>query len=88
MTTTSKPVQRCTELPYSVLYPGRRRKARAIVVRIEKGDILRFREKGRRQWFDLPIETAASIAVQASAGYSICMEQETTAKKGGTRRRR
>jgi hypothetical protein len=88
MTTTNKPVQRCTELSYSVLFPGRMRKSRAIVVRIEKGDLLRFREKGRRQWYDMPIERAASIAVQASAGFRVCMMPGPREKKGGAKRRR
>jgi len=68
ITTTNKPVQRCTELPYSVIFPSRADKSRAIVVRIEKGDLLGFREKGRRRYYDIPIDTAFSIAVQASAG--------------------
>jgi hypothetical protein len=88
MTTTSKPVQRCTEQPYSVLFPGRACKSRAIVVRIEKGDLLRFREKGRRHWYDMPIEMAASIAVQASAGFRVCMMPGLREKTGGAKRRR
>ena len=79
---TSKPVQRCTELPYSVLLPGSRSKSRAVVVRIDKGDILRFREKGRRQWYDMTIDTAFSIAVKASAGFRVCMVPGPKRKKG------
>lgn len=73
MTTTNKPVQRCTMQRYSVLFPGRSEKAREIVVRIDRDDIIRFREKGRRQWYDMPIDIAFGIAVKACAGFRVCM---------------
>jgi hypothetical protein len=73
MTTTNKPVQRVTERPYMVLFPTSRKKARPIVVRVDKGDLLRFREKGRRQWYDLTIDDAFGIAVKATAGFRVCM---------------
>lgn len=72
MTATDKPVQRVTVKEFMVLFPNNRKKARRIVVRIDSGDILRFRESGRRQWYDLPIEDAMSIAVKSQAGFLVC----------------
>ena len=69
MTPTSKEVQRVTVKAYRVLYT----KSRPIVVRLAQGDLLRFREKGRRLRFDLPIDVAFGIAVKAAAGYRICI---------------
>ena len=63
MTATNKAVQRVTTREYSVLY----RKARPIVVRIAPGDVLEFREKGRRGRWLLAIETAFRHAVQLQA---------------------
>jgi hypothetical protein len=82
MTSTNKPVQRVTERPYMVLFPNCRRKARQVVVRIDKGDILRFREKGRRQLYDLTIDQAFSIAVKATAGFHVCMVPGPSMRKG------
>lgn len=72
MTATDKSVQRVSRESYMVLFPNCRRKARAIVVAIGPGDILRFREKGRRTWYDLPIEISFGIAVKCAAGFSLC----------------
>jgi hypothetical protein len=73
MTPTSKPVQRVTERKFNVLFPGSSKKARQIVVRIDKGDLLRFREKKRRQWYDMTIDQAFSLAVKCAAGFRICL---------------
>ncbi len=59
MTTTDKPVSRVTRDAYRVLYVSPRR----IVVRIGPGDVLSFRERGRRHWFSLPIAAAFRVAV-------------------------
>ena len=83
MTTTNSPVTRVTASPYMVLFPTSRKKARPIVVRIDRGDILRFREKGRRQLYDMPIDQAFSIAVKATAGFRVCMVPGPRMKKGG-----
>lgn len=72
MTSTDKPVQRVTRGEFMVLFPNNRKKARRVVVRIDSGDILRFRESGRRQFYDLPIEDAFSIAVKCQAGFRVC----------------
>ncbi|MDP3072614.1 MAG: hypothetical protein Q8N18_20135 [Opitutaceae bacterium] len=72
MTTTDKAVQRVTRAPYMVLFPNSRAKARAIVVAIGPGDLLRFREKGRRTWFDLPLEAAFGMAVKCAAEFRLC----------------
>ncbi len=73
MTATDKPVQRVSVRSYDVLFPRNAKKARRIVVRIDTGDILRFREAGRRQWYDLPIDQAMRLAVKGSAGFVLCM---------------
>ena len=73
MTATDKPVQRVTRDTYMVLFPNCRRKARHVVVRIAAGDLLRFREKGRRAWYDLPIAEAFGLAVKCAAGFRICL---------------
>lgn len=69
MTSTHSSVTRVTVSPAAVLY----RSARPIVVQIAPGDILRFREKGRRQWFDLPIDEAFRIAVKCASGFRLHM---------------
>ncbi len=48
MTTFDKPVQRVTRGAFNVLYTGAS-EARQIVVRLAPGDVLEFRELGRRQ---------------------------------------
>jgi len=63
MTTIAKPVSRRTARPYSVLYA----KARPIVVTILPGDVLQFREAGRRAHWHLAIETAFRYAVRLKA---------------------
>ena len=72
MTATDKAVRRVTRASYMVLFPNSRAKARAIVVAIGPSDILRFREKGRRTWFDLPVEAAFGVAVKCAAGFRLC----------------
>ena len=49
MTTTDRKVTRRTRYEYSVLYP----KARPIVVSILPGDVIEFREHGRRSFENL-----------------------------------
>ena len=73
MTSTDRPVQRITRGAFMVLFTTCRKKARQIVVRIDQADILRFREKGRRSWYDLPIDQAFSVAVKCAAGFRICL---------------
>lgn len=68
MTPTSKAVQRVTEISYPIL----RRKPRPIVIRIE-GELLRFREKRGRVWFDLPIDEAMAIAIKCASGFRLHM---------------
>lgn len=63
MTKLNNPVRRETKNTYSVLYV----KARPIVVGIEPGDILTFREKGRRAVFTVPVDTIFRMAVRAHA---------------------
>lgn len=81
MTGTDKPVQRVTRGTYMVLFPTCRKKARRIVVRIEAGDILRFRELGRRKRYDLPINEAFGLAVKCSAGFRICVVPGPTLRR-------
>ena len=41
-------------------------------VRIALGDLLQFRERGRRQWYDLAIDDAFGVAVRCGAGFRHC----------------
>ena len=61
MTRLKKPVSRCTEREYAVLY----RKARPVVVTLlPPDDMIEFRELGRRSRWLLPIDAAFRYAVQ------------------------
>lgn len=84
MTATDKPVQRVTRDAYMVLFPNCRKKARPVVTAIGPGDILRFRERGRRQWFDLPIEAGFGVAVKCAAGFHLCFVPGPKLKKRRT----
>jgi len=86
MTTTDKPVQRRTVKAYDVLFPHQEKKRRPIVCRIDLGDIIRFREAGRRQWYDLTIPAAFRMAVKGSAGFLLCMVPGPTRRKKKTRK--
>ena len=60
MTNLDKPVSRRTRSAYAVLYS----KPRHIVVTLCPGDVIAFRELGRRGIWRLPIERAFRLAVQ------------------------
>lgn len=62
MTTLSRPLFRVTRAAYPVLH---HRKLRQIVVGLEPGDVLTFREKGRRSRWSLTIDDAFRIAIRA-----------------------
>ena len=64
MTSLTKAVRRVTRHPYTVLYTG---EARLIVVSLEPGDVITFREAGRRQTWSLPIDRMFRQAVRESA---------------------
>lgn len=63
MTELTKPVRRKTRRAYVVLYAGA---PRPIVVSLEPGDIVSFREAGRRQVWTLPVDQMFRQAVRAS----------------------
>jgi hypothetical protein len=63
MTPLTKPVRRITRHPYTVLYTS---EARPIVVSLEPGDVITFREAGRRQMWSLPIDRMFRQAVRES----------------------
>jgi len=64
MTTLEKPVSRKTVHTYRVLY----QKPRPVVVTLCPGEErLEFRELGRRERFQLPIDTAFKYAVRLKA---------------------
>lgn len=87
MTATNKPVRRVTLQEYMVLFPNNRKRARRIVVQLGLGDVLQFREAGRRQWYALPIDAAFRLAVKCSAGFLVCAVPGPTLRKrkGGRR---
>ena len=86
MTTTDKPVQRVTRGKFNVLFASSM-KARAIVTRIGLGDVLYFREQGRREWFPLNIETAFKRAV-ANKAFRDAIENAELKKAGLKPRKR
>lgn len=63
MTTLTRIVRRKTRYSYSVLYVGA---ARPIVVSLEPGDVIAFREAGRRHRWTLAIDRAFRQAVRES----------------------
>ncbi len=64
MTSLTKVVRRKTRFSYTVLYTG---EARSIVVSLEPGDVITFREAGRRQTWSLPIDRMFRQAVREAA---------------------
>lgn len=67
MISIKKPTHRVTRQEYSVLYT----KPRRIVVTIQPGDVLSFREHGRRARFLLAIDTAFRYAVRLHAATEV-----------------
>jgi hypothetical protein len=76
MTTLRKPVRRLTAAAYAVLH---HRRLRQIVVSLEPGDVLVFREKGRRTRYSLPVDGAFRYAVRCS------VEAGRRMRKGGSK---
>ncbi len=64
MTPLSKPVRRKTRHSYAVLDGGQ---ARAIIVSLEPGDVITFREAGRRHVWTSPIDRVFRQAVREAA---------------------
>lgn len=58
-----KKISRRTNGAYAVLY----QKARPVVVTLRPGDVLEFRELGRRQRWHLAVDTAFRYAVRCQA---------------------
>jgi len=63
MTAFNKSVFRRTRGEYSTLY----RKPRPIVVGLIPGDLIEFREHGRRECWHLPVDVAFRLAIERSA---------------------
>ena len=64
MTSLTKAVRGVTRRMYTVLYAG---EARQIVVSLEPGDVVTFREAGRRQTWSLPIDRMFRQAMREAA---------------------
>jgi len=77
MTDLHKPVTRRTRGAYRVLYS----QPRAIVVTLAPGDLLVFRESGRRQTWVLPIDMTFKQAVRVKA-LADAAEKRQRRKKG------
>jgi hypothetical protein len=79
-------VKRRTKWSYSVLY----RTARPIVVAILPGDVLEFREHGRRKRWTLAVDTAFRHAVELASRAALADAREKKAAqkkaKGGRRK--
>ena len=67
MTSLTKAVHRKTRFPYAVLYAG---KTRHIIVSLMPGDVITFREAGRRQVWSVPIDQVFRQAVRETARVS------------------
>jgi hypothetical protein len=63
MTRLEKPISRATRGEYSVLYTKRR----AVVVTLLPGDVIEFRELGRRCRWLIAVDTAFRYAVRCQA---------------------
>ncbi|HZP23315.1 MAG TPA: hypothetical protein VFB04_07710 [Terriglobales bacterium] len=81
MTALERRIYRVTRGAYPVLY---RRQLRQIVVGLETGDVLTFREKGRRHRWSLPIDGAFRYAVRIKADAD---RREKQARRKEARRR-
>lgn len=75
MTELTKPVHRKSGRSYAVLYA----KARPIVVTMLPGDVLEFREHGRRARFHLAFDTAFKYAVRLYA-FALVAEKQRARK--------
>jgi hypothetical protein len=64
MTSLTKTVRRKTRFPYAVLYAGN---SRPTIVSLEPGDVITFREAGRRQVWSGPIDQVFRQAVRETA---------------------
>lgn len=76
-----KPVKRRTVAVYRVLY----NQPRPIVVTLAPGDVLQFREAGRRAVFPLPIDRAFKFAVQLKAADDARRKREERKAKKAAR---
>ena len=76
MTTLTKPISRRTRHSYSTLY----RKARPVVVTLLPGDIIEFRESGRRCRWHLAVDTAFKYAVRLKAFFDAAEKRKAKAK--------
>jgi hypothetical protein len=79
MTTIDRPVKRRTNNRYNVLYCSAA-KARPIVVSILPGDVLEFREHGRRMRWYLAIDSAFKYAVRAKAAADVAAKKKARRK--------
>jgi hypothetical protein len=79
MTTTNKPVRRVTQGSYAVLYA----KARPIIVSILPGDVLEFREHGRRGRWYLAIDSAFRQAVRIQALHDAAQKKRERKARAG-----
>jgi len=64
MTSLTKRVRRKTRRSYAVLYVN---DARPIVVSLEPGDVITFREAGRRHLWSVPVDRVFRQAVREAA---------------------
>ena len=83
MTDITKPGKRRTQGTYNVLYVSPR-KARRVIVTILPGDVLEFREQGRRMRWHLAIDSAFKYAVRCKAFADMAAKRQ--ARKAKKRR--
>jgi hypothetical protein len=81
-----KPVRRKTVGQYNVLYCSPRH-ARRVVVSIVPGDVLEFREQGRRMRWHLAIDTAFKYAVRCKVAADLAEKRKKRPERRLRRRR-
>jgi Leu/Phe-tRNA-protein transferase len=79
MTSLDRPVRRVTRRRYPVLYSS---EPRAIVVSLEAGDVITFREAGRRQTWSVAIDRIFRQVVREAA---LAQRQERRNRRSGGR---
>lgn len=78
-TEINRPVRRRTQRSYNVLFVNPR-KARKIVVEIQPGDVLEFREHGRKMRWHLSIDDAFKYAVRRQAAAEVAEKRKKKRK--------
>lgn len=72
MTTLTKPIHRKTRGAYSTLYA----RPRQIVISLLPGDLIQFREAGRRQRYQVPVDAMFTQVVRLSVAQQLAEKKK------------